>query len=1011
MTHKIKDLVDVLPVGSRDATMHGSEPSPLATFLLSYEIGDAVARAVERLSASDDGPHNCLIVGGAGCGKSRLLVAIRSVLEAGPSTQLHARLAELRRSLGDAKYVAVTIPDSASDRRLSGVLADSAFEKLNALGFELPDEVDSGPHGSRLERLARALSTLPVGLRVVFVLDNLDRWLDTSAKYALENAQALIRLGELSCTLPVATCATAGEYVLRHDATASGQGWIRPLLDTYRIEYVPARALRTATASNILVKNARQRRDIGEVLTLLRTKLPELECGEEEFVQLYPLEVSTWTVGSHLHRWLQGFSFPEFAAWAAESVKRRPAPSLFALNDMFTLYEPQLRHVAALAPSFAAYDRLVVDALPRLGQSQRLWGRLALQSIFMHSLAGIAADVRTITNSVLLYDLHGAGSSYTLMTAVLKQLETLDRGQLVASGEGTARRYSLVTGEREALLVLIEEMVDAIEDDEEAVRGLLGVGGHVFADWPFGPTSSDAGRVDLWEIEQSVGRITLEARSLDPSGEHPRLVLFSPGRPWSEASDAARARQATACWIGAMPTPAEYSTMLKWLACSRLAASDRGKRFTDLPAVLADLERAAVDVFRRVYVDGGARVTAERSEPIADFVHTSRDENFVVRLLPIPEVPVATRAAAADSDSLWLAHLLAEDRSGVESMATWIDSPTGLRRLETWYSTRVARDDTGPMRLLGERGSQIPEIVEALDAKQLFDVSLYYARRALAAGSVRGLGDAVAKIFETPDKLWASREHLAWLERFADWVPSLELVGRYLHEAERVNDEDVENLRTELLGWLESLSEFVSEKRRVALLNSFHAYRDEYSRIYVELHDASVGAENIDRLSAQIVESPSWQALDALSSLSIGNQSYLVDAINLISVLRDAHCTANVRGALVDSPKCSCGFRFADRERVDAMASSASEFLEMGIDHHRRLLQARREDLRERLIACKAAYDIETIRAIADLTKEGPLPAFDRRTIEAVNELIEGEGAGAHPPDDDGPKWLKSKTL
>ena len=36
-----------------------------------------------------------------------------------------------------------------------------------------------------------------------------------------------------------------------------------------------------------------------------------------------------------------------------------------------------------------------------LGQSQRLWGTLALQSIFMHTSAGMMVDVVTLTNSVL----------------------------------------------------------------------------------------------------------------------------------------------------------------------------------------------------------------------------------------------------------------------------------------------------------------------------------------------------------------------------------------------------------------------------------------------------------------------------------------------------------------------------------------------------------------------------------------------------------------------------------
>src|SRR5262245_32168343 len=100
MTHKIKDLVDVVPAGSRVAPSRGSNTNALSTFLLSYEIGDAVTRTVERLASGASGPHNCLVVGGAGCGKSRLLAAISAVLESDPATELHSRFAEARLAVG-----------------------------------------------------------------------------------------------------------------------------------------------------------------------------------------------------------------------------------------------------------------------------------------------------------------------------------------------------------------------------------------------------------------------------------------------------------------------------------------------------------------------------------------------------------------------------------------------------------------------------------------------------------------------------------------------------------------------------------------------------------------------------------------------------------------------------------------------------------------------------------------------------------------------------------------------
>lgn len=981
MSTKIRDLVDIVPVADRTG------PARLSTFLLSYEIGDALARTVERIAASGPGPHNALVVGGPGCGKSRLLDATATLLEVDASVELHPRLKEIRSAAAGRKMLVVRVPDDKTEPRLSAALEKAAIEQFTAAGYVPPN----AGSGSRVDAVARAVAALPDRCRVVFVIDDLDRWLDTATRYALENTHALVRLGELSRDIELSVCAAAGEYVLLHESGASGHGWITALLDTYRIEYVPARALRTATASNVLSKNARQRAEILQVLALLRDKLPDLDCKDEEFVELYPLESSTWTVGSSLHRWIEAFSYPEFTARAAESVKRRPAPSLFALNDMFSLYEPQLRKVEALEPSFEAYDWLVAEALPRLGQSQRLWGRLALQSIFMHTVAGISADVKTIANSVLLYDLHGGGSAYEMMAAVLQQLETLNKGQLVATGSGMMRRYSLVPSEREALMVVVSEMADAIDADE-AAAGLLSVGGGFFADWPFASGADDSGRLDLWEIEQGEGWVALEARTNgegESSGEPPRLLLFVPGRPWYEANEQARKRPSTACWIGAMPTPAELDTIRKGLAAMRLAKSEQGRRFADLPGLSADLDAQMASIFYRVYVENGTLVTAERSDAIIDLVHATREENLVVRLMPAAG---HGDAAAPDGDALWAAHLLASDGESAEALATEVGPAEWMQRLESWYSARVARDDAAPLRLLGEQGAGIREVGEALDAKQLLDAAIHRVRRALSAGSIDGLGAAIEELFETTDRLADVHARVAWLDRLTDWIARLDRAGRYLSAAETVDAPEVEALRAELLDRSTRIDQVVDARRRDEIDGRFADYREQYSRLYCEAHDATVGTETIDRLGAEIVSSEEWSALEALSELSIGTQSHLVDAINLMSVLRGSQCPADAATALAEQPICSCGFRFSDRERIDAIATNVRALLSAGVDHHRHLLQARRNELRDKLIASKRSFSIDTMRAIADLTKIGPLPVpILPTTVEAINTLLERE--------------------
>ena len=47
----------------------------------------------------------------------------------------------------------------------------------------------------------------------------------------------------------------------------------------FQIEYLPQNAVRTATANSVLRKNARQRKEIIDVLEQLREKLPDLELG------------------------------------------------------------------------------------------------------------------------------------------------------------------------------------------------------------------------------------------------------------------------------------------------------------------------------------------------------------------------------------------------------------------------------------------------------------------------------------------------------------------------------------------------------------------------------------------------------------------------------------------------------------------------------------------------------------------------------------------------------------
>jgi energy-coupling factor transporter ATP-binding protein EcfA2 len=996
---KIKDLVEIIPVRNPSQETQSGPESALSSFLMTYEIGDALTRVVERVGVATSAPRNCLIVGSSGCGKTTLLAAAANLLRCELDTPLdHSRLVELRASVGRVRTHVVRVGARGPERSLAAAVERATLD--HALEHGLP----GGEPGSiaQLDLLASAAAAMPDGNRILVAVDDLDDWLRGAGRFAFENLQTLVRLGELSRRLPVSTCAVAGSGVLSDEASAAdGRGWMAALHADFQIEYLPSHIIRTATANHVLRKHARQRREILEVLGRLREKLPELSYGDEEFIELYPLEVSTWTIGGHLHRWIPGFSFPVFAARAAESVKGRPSSSLFALNDMFTRYEATLRRVDSLGAIFAIYDGLVADAVPQLGQSQRLWATLALQSIFMHTIAGITVDVITLTNSVLLYSLHGNGSSYVFMAAVLKQLEPLARGKIVASGEGSARRYGLVAGQREAVLARVDELADTVEDEDELTWAMLAFGGHVFADWPFALGSVASVRSSVWDVSLDRGAVTLRPAGLgaDAESDRPSLVVFAPGRTWSEAHEEATTSPSVVCWIGAATTPAATQALKKWIAVSRLSDDERYTRFADVAELRAELERQAAAVFRRTYVERGTLVSAGRSEPVDALVHASREENLVARFLPaevVSRTPLAAGSASVPAngdvpfeDARWLAVLTASRRDEIDVLAAERVGAAWLKRLKAWYAAGVGRDLSVPAARFGGKPLDVPQIAGALEAKQQLDVALFTVRKALSASDVGSLRESLESVFVTDDMLWAARERVDWLEQFGAFLGTVGRAERYLHEAVGIEDPDVEALRRSLLEWIGRPEDFVDGRRREAFADSFSAFRDEYASTYVAEHERGVGPEVIDRLSHALIESSPWRALEALSSLPIGNPSYLVEATNLISMLREARCGGDVRAALAEWPRCSCGFRFGDRARIAALASSAAELIQSGIKHHRRLLQMRRHELRAKLKARKAAYDLETIKAIAALTSEDALPEIGELTLAALRDLLD----------------------
>src|SRR4051812_3116959 len=119
MASRVKDLVEISGVGPQTEE-ESLAPSVLASFLLTYELGDTLTRVVERLASAESGvARNCLLVGSPGCGKSMLLSVAAELCEAKPTGPLHPRIATIRSALGAGRALAVRVRPGDGGGRLA----------------------------------------------------------------------------------------------------------------------------------------------------------------------------------------------------------------------------------------------------------------------------------------------------------------------------------------------------------------------------------------------------------------------------------------------------------------------------------------------------------------------------------------------------------------------------------------------------------------------------------------------------------------------------------------------------------------------------------------------------------------------------------------------------------------------------------------------------------------------------------------------------------------------------
>jgi len=1008
MAQKIRDCLSVAEFAPVDFTSPGWERELLQRALLTYEFGDVLQRLSERLVVPTPAGHRAsLLVGPPASGKSFLLRLVQALAHfAGrPVEQVVGRLKDIHAQLGSRRWHIVSIYGtevSTSDITLTPLDYLGRFiSYARTVNGPAATSNGLGAIGGNLTDILAICQTIPEGDGIVVFIDSLDDFLrNHTPRTASIVVEMLELLSQVSRQFPLCVYVSATDILLN---SAKGQplssAQIATLLANYTVEYLGENAIPALIGAHLLTKNARQRQAIAQVREQLQRKLPELHLDEQQLINLYPLHPMAWDIGSRLRRYLSGFSFPAFALKAVERIRNRPAESLFTVDEMFDALEPLLRAVPPLAHAFENYDQAVEAVLPRISQGQRLPTRMLLKAILMHSLAGIPATVRDLTNSILFYDLYGQKPTYKLSAALLQQIGALAKNIIVTGDDPETREYRFPLQPGEAFVKLVDAQAASLSDhDPRLSLALLASASQLFEDFPIGFAERgdklwNLRCTHLWHIiRQDMQGVVWEPAQSNRSIDYQIRVHF-PRRVGQADFDleAIRAEDLGVHWLpGALDTEDVWA--LKRLVCLSDPTLLGGVTPTDEPTqrLFEEVRQAGVALFRRKYLTEGRFVF--RNGTVSDVPLPVRPEPWQMWewLLPLisPVSPEGMPEALSLDAALWIGHLVAPTRQQVDIYIPE-DLNQALSELGTYYHTWRQYDLSKVVETLSQAPEEAADIWEAIRVIRRFNQVAAHIRHALVHKSITEELEEVSLLFDSDlDALWRDREIMEAVYSYSQAQASCEMKLRYLNESFLTNSPAVERIRATFKLRGAPLWQLFYPHNRKQVDLAFGAFQPVYAEFYVLLHAGATQSNVIEPLCTRLVSSPEWRNLEMLTQLSISRQDFLVDAINEISNLYQMVCNEPVETILLTQPKCRCGFTPEEANRLKLAEERALSLVRRGLEIHREILRSQKDLIRDRLKRRRQQVPPEIIRKIAALVSDDEMPLLDEATIAILNEVL-----------------------
>ncbi|MFN8007876.1 MAG: DUF6079 family protein [Terriglobia bacterium] len=658
----IKDYVEFKKVELVSTLNSTNQGDCLNAFLPTDALIELLSRILESIyfklqNQDKSGPEGSSIIlaGGHGVGKSHLLAVIYSLIHQkgglahglnDPRVQSHiASLRELaplciwidlgeNPTLSLPELVLTRIHEEYSrryDREIFDATLISGIDTIKAHEFITFNIANERP--------------------MLLIIDGLSTRADQrSAKELNEDIEFLSFMGYSSKSANIFLLVAAHEdFFSPKSPLGIDNALMAQTLENFRIDWIDRSNLREIISRYIFRKNPRQQQDVQKLHSFIKAKLPNFQYSETEFCDTYPFHPLIFELAEKIKNKLPGFSLLEFVNTIFPKVASYRAISLVTIEAIFDRMEFEMKSAPQGKRLYALYQDLVEQAVPRLQDRYRLWGKMLLKAIYLFTLADRSASVRELSDALLLFE-DSEGLSYNVVGMLLAQMEKTGENAFTTTDDRLDRTYRLgVTDVREELDRYFLNIAAQIPDSDPRLGALLmESAADIFPDWPAErdqtrPSAHSPVPVQLtWRGTKRSGLLAPSERFLSTLADHrlepldtlalstqlpelgvsddgfkglseptgpavypPEWLLwFEPASLLGSAEDNLRPQRVTEIfWVPAVPTGDEIELLKKALAI-RLTEKSASHDFSpaDVRSLHDEIRAGLIHLFRELYL-------------------------------------------------------------------------------------------------------------------------------------------------------------------------------------------------------------------------------------------------------------------------------------------------------------------------------------------------------------------------------------------------------------------------